>query len=95
MNKLILLIPFVVFLSACTFFNVNQLEEGTYEIKGHATALKREAIILKEMKKKAAKVCKGNGFDVVEPGTAKINKNYSGNPASTSRTVTLTVKCKS
>ena len=95
MKKLVVLIPLVASLSACTFFNVNQLEKDTYQIKGHASALKSRTAIMENMKKKAVKVCKGNEFEIVEPGTGKVNKNYSGNRANTSQTVIMTIKCKS
>ena len=38
--KKILLVPF--FLSGCTYFNVNAIDENTYLISGHASVLKSE-----------------------------------------------------
>ena len=95
MNKLLFLVPLFVSLSACTFYNVSEVEEGIYEIKGHASALKSKAAILENMKNKATKVCKGAEFDIVDPATGQVNKNYSDNIASTSQTVSMTIKCKS
>ncbi|MCK0154816.1 hypothetical protein MWU49_13935 [Alcanivorax sp. S6407] len=89
--KKILLVPF--FLSGCTYFNVNAIDENTYLISGHASVLKSEETVRKNIDDKAAKVCDGEGFEYVDDGEGQVNKNYSLNPAATSRTVSVKVRC--
>ncbi|MTT50973.1 hypothetical protein F1529_00610 [Alcanivorax sp. VBW004] len=89
--KKILLVPF--FLTGCTYFNVNAVDENTYMIHGHASVLKSEEAVRKNIDDKAKKVCDGEGFEYVDEGAGQVNKNYSLNPAATSRTVSVKVKC--
>lgn len=95
MRKLYVGLPLIFILSGCTFYNVNDVGENTYEIKGHASSLKSKSAILEDMKKKATKVCDGEEFEILDPATHKINPNYTGGIANESQTMSIVVKCKS
>ena len=87
------IIPLALILTGCTFYNVNEVGEDTYKISGSASALKSRSAIVENIKNKASKVCGDDDFEFVDQVTGRINPNYSGNPANTSQTITMTVKC--
>lgn len=91
MKKILLIIPLL--LSGCTFFNVNAIDDKTYEISGHASALKSRVAMEKNIADKASKVCGSSDFDFINSKHAKINPNYTNNIANTSQTVKMTVRC--
>lgn len=87
------IIPLVFILTGCTFYNVNEVGEDTYRISGSASALKSRSAIIENIKNKATKVCGNDNYEFIDPATGWVNPNYSGNPANTSQTITMTVKC--
>jgi hypothetical protein len=88
------IIPLCLVLTGCTFYNVNEVGVDTYRISGSASALKSRSAIIQNVKDKAASVCGNDNYEYIDESTGKVNPNYSGNVASTSQTITMTVRCK-
>lgn len=104
--KELLVVLVLLGLSGCTFYNVDDHEDGSYVVTGHTTALKSSETVIKEVTEKANSICDGKELDVIDPATGQVNPNYTPNligisssyyttnVIGTSRSISLHFRCK-